>query len=229
MDFKWLALLSFVVHLWPKLNVIYHKLSDEYRRKRRLGIQNRSAGFILSCCNPSGQQVVPTFCLPKQGISVSTSLPSENCPSGIYSLGTHSGSLPPLSGDIHNPVSRQLVDTPPRLSSVFTPPVSVITTLNMVGLIKQSEIELEPVQDIQFLGLRLHLESFTPNIQSSGNNSTRIQNIVPENFVVYRSVQIHGITQFFLRSHPTGLSTFEAPTTTFPFVWNDKPVYTPPC
>ena len=24
MDFKWLALLSFVVHLWPKLNVIYH-------------------------------------------------------------------------------------------------------------------------------------------------------------------------------------------------------------
>ena len=22
MDFKWLALLSFVVHLWPKLNVI---------------------------------------------------------------------------------------------------------------------------------------------------------------------------------------------------------------
>ena len=23
MDFKWLALLSFVVHLWPKLNVIY--------------------------------------------------------------------------------------------------------------------------------------------------------------------------------------------------------------
>ena len=24
MDFKWLALLSFVVHLWPKLNVIHH-------------------------------------------------------------------------------------------------------------------------------------------------------------------------------------------------------------
>ena len=105
----------------------HHKLSAEYRRKRRLRIQNRSAGFILSCCNPSGQQEVPTFCLPKQGISVSTSLPSEHCPSGIYSLGTHSGSLPPLSGDIHNPVSRQLVDTPPRLLSVFTPPVSVIT------------------------------------------------------------------------------------------------------
>ena len=109
----------------------HHKLSAEYRRKRRLRIQNRSAGFILSCCNPSGQQEVPTFCLRKQGISVSTSLPSEHCPSGFYSLGTHTGSLSPLSGDIRNPVSRQLGDTPPRLSSVFTPPVSIITNTEL--------------------------------------------------------------------------------------------------
>ena len=30
MDFKWLALLSFVVHLWPKLNVIFNVVQDFY-------------------------------------------------------------------------------------------------------------------------------------------------------------------------------------------------------
>ena len=53
--------------------------------KRRLRIQNRSAGCVLSCTNTSTQQEVPSFCLRKQGISVSsTSLQSEHCPSGIY-------------------------------------------------------------------------------------------------------------------------------------------------
>ena len=28
MDFKWLALLSFVVHLWPKLNVKHKPVTD---------------------------------------------------------------------------------------------------------------------------------------------------------------------------------------------------------
>ena len=54
-------------------------------KKRRLRIQNRSAGCVLSCTNTSTQQEVPSFCLRKQGISVSsTSLQSEHCPSGIY-------------------------------------------------------------------------------------------------------------------------------------------------
>ena len=54
-------------------------------KKRRLRIQNRSAGCVLSCINTSTQQEVPSFCLRKQGISVSsTSLQSEHCPSGIY-------------------------------------------------------------------------------------------------------------------------------------------------
>ena len=53
--------------------------------KRRLHVQNRYAGCILSCTNTSTQQEVPLFCLRKQGISVlSTSLQSEHCPSGIY-------------------------------------------------------------------------------------------------------------------------------------------------
>ena len=68
------------------------------------------------------------FCQGKQGISApSTSLWSEHYHSGIYSPGTHSGKLPPLSGDIGNPVSRRLVETPSRPSSVISLPVSVIT------------------------------------------------------------------------------------------------------
>ena len=39
---------------------LHYKLS-EYRKKRRLRVQNRSAGCILSCTNPSRQQEVPTF------------------------------------------------------------------------------------------------------------------------------------------------------------------------
>ena len=53
-------------------------------KKRRLRIQNRSAGCVLSCTNTSTQQEVPLFYLRKQGISVSsTSLQSEHCPSGL--------------------------------------------------------------------------------------------------------------------------------------------------
>ena len=53
--------------------------------KRRLRVQNRSAGCVLSYTNTSTQQEVPSFCLRKQGVSVSsTSLQSEHCLSGIY-------------------------------------------------------------------------------------------------------------------------------------------------
>ena len=50
----------------------HHKLSAEYRQKRRLRIQNRFAGCVLSCTNTSRQQEVPLFCLRKQGISISS-------------------------------------------------------------------------------------------------------------------------------------------------------------
>ena len=51
-------------------------------------------------------------------------------------------------------------------------------------------------------------------------------NILPENFVIHRSVPIHGITQLGFRSHPTGSPVFEAPTTTFSLIRPDEPVYT---
>ena len=115
-------------HQHSSLSHAHHKLSAKYmyRQKRRLPVQNRSARCILSCTNTSTQQEVPLFCLRKQGILVSsTSLQSEHCPSGTYSPGTNSDSLPPSSRDIGNSISRRLVDTLPRPPSVTSPPVSV--------------------------------------------------------------------------------------------------------
>ena len=68
-------------------------------------------------------------------------------------------------------------------------------------------------------------ESFPRNIQGSGDNSTRLPNILPDNFVVHRSVPIHRITQLGLRSHPTGSIVHEALTTTHSFIRPDKPVF----
>ena len=94
-------------HRRSSLSHAHYKLSAEYHRKRRLHIQNRSAACILSCTNTSRQLEVPSFCLRKQGIPVSsTSLQSEHCPSGTYSPGTYSGSLLPSSRDIGNSISR---------------------------------------------------------------------------------------------------------------------------
>ena len=81
-------------HRRSSLSHAHHKLSAEYRLKRRLRVQNRSAGCVLSVTNISTQQEVPSFCLRKQGIPVSsTSLQSEHRPSCTYLPGTYSGSL----------------------------------------------------------------------------------------------------------------------------------------
>ena len=94
-------------HRRSSLSHAHHKLSAEYRLKRRLCVQNRSAGCVLSVTNISTQQEVPSFCLRKQGIPVSsTSLQSEHCPSYTYLPGTYSGTfLPPSSRDFSNSIS----------------------------------------------------------------------------------------------------------------------------
>ena len=74
-------------HLRTSLSHANYKLGA---RKRRLCVQNNSAGCVLSCTYASRQQEVPTFFLRKQGRSIpvlSSSLRSEHCPSGIYFLG----------------------------------------------------------------------------------------------------------------------------------------------
>ena len=60
----------------------------------------------------------------------------------------------------------------------------------MVDLrLNEAKSELEPVRDIQFLGLQLHLDQGRAegSIQSSGDNGTHVPNILPENLVVHRS------------------------------------------
>ena len=128
--------------------------------KRRLRVQNRSAGYVLSCTNTSTQQEVPLFCLRKQGISVlSTSLQSEHCPSGFTCLRHrvaaylhHQGiSVIPYLDDwlIHHPDRQLLLRHQSQLPNI----------LHMVGLrLNEAKSELEPVQDIQFLGLPLLLD-----------------------------------------------------------------------
>ena len=104
----------------------------------------------------------------------------------------------------------------------------LLNILNMVGLrSNEAKSALEPVQDIHFLGLQLHLDqNFPPSIQSSGDNGTHVPNILPEILVVHGGIPVYGITQLGLRSHPSGSSTLEAPTMTLSLFRSDKPVFT---
>ena len=89
----------------------------------------------------------------------------------------------------------------------------------MVGLrLNEAKSELEPVQDIQFLGLPLLLDQGRASLQSLGDMAHVVPNIFPENLVIQRSVPIFGITQLGLRSHPTGSSTLS-------FIRSDKQVF----
>ena len=110
------------------------------------------------------------------------------------------------------------------------PPVSVIKhTEYGRPQIKRSQIRTRTSSRYPVSGALVTLgsgESFPPSIQSSGDNGTRVPNILPENLVVHRSVPVNGNTQLGLRSHPIGSSTLEALTTTLLFFRSDKPVCT---
>ena len=75
----------------------------------------------------------------------------------------------------------------------------LLKTLDLVGLkVNKENSELDLVQGIQFLRLRLHPgsgESVTPRIEGPGDSST--------SSVVYTSVPVHGIIQLRFRFHPT--------------------------
>ena len=78
---------------------VHDKLCSKLRRKRRLRVQDRSAGCVLSCTDPSKQQEVPQVRLRKQGVPVSsTAFRSKYGPSSFYSFGAHGDSIPAPSG-----------------------------------------------------------------------------------------------------------------------------------
>ena len=115
--------------------------------------------LVLSCTNTSRQQEVPTFCLQKQGISVmSISLRSEYCPSGIYSSGhTVAAYLHRRGISVILHLYDWLIQHPDR-QALPRPQSQLLETLDLVGLkLNEAKSELDPDQDIQFLGLRLCL------------------------------------------------------------------------
>ena len=121
---------------------VHDKLCSKLRRKRRLRVQDRSAGCVLSCTDSSKQQEIPQVRLRKQGVPVSsTTLRSKYGPSSFYSFGAHGGTI-----------SGRLVSSPPG-------PSNFITTSDLVGFIlnrKKSELDLS--QALQFLGIHLRLD-----------------------------------------------------------------------
>ena len=97
---------------------VHDKLCTKLCSKRRLRVQNRPAGCILSRTYPSQQQKVPQVRLRKQGVSVSgDTIWSEHSPSGFYSIGAHGDRLSAPSRDLGDTISRRLVDSPPRSQS----------------------------------------------------------------------------------------------------------------
>ena len=176
-----------------------HTISSVLRTIKRgdYAFQKRFEGCVLPCTNTSRQQEVPTFGLRKQGISVpSTSLRSEHCPSGIYSSGAHSGSLPPSSGVIGNSISQRLVNTHfPDCQALLCHQSQLLNTLGLVGLkLNKAKSELDPVQDILFLRPRLRLDQGRASLLRS-----KAQEII----ACKKSVPVHGITQLGFRSHST--------------------------
>ena len=96
-------------------------------RKRRLRVQNRSAGCVLPCTDSSKQQEVPQVRLRKQGVPVSsTTVRSKHSPSSFDTFGAHGDSIPAPSGDLGDTISGRLVSSPPRPSSFVTTSGSAI-------------------------------------------------------------------------------------------------------
>ena len=78
---------------------VHDKLCSKLRQKRRLRVQDRSAGCVLSCTDSSKQQEIPQVRLRKQGVPVSsTTFRSKYSPSSFYSFGAHGDSIPAPSG-----------------------------------------------------------------------------------------------------------------------------------
>ena len=65
---------------------VHDKLCSKLRQKRRLRVQDRSAGCVLSCTDSSKQQEIPQVRLRKQGVPVSsTTFRSKYGPSSFMS------------------------------------------------------------------------------------------------------------------------------------------------
>ena len=161
---------------------VHDKLCSKLRRKRRLRVQDRSAGYVLSRTDPSKQQEVPQVCLRKQGVPVSsTTFRSKYGPSSFYSFGAHGDSVPaplggfggPYSG---SPVPRNSLASGPRES--FTPRVQAWgdSRLRAPSILPQGTRLFSSVPSYGFtqLGLRSYASgSFVPETTSTSFSFVR--------------------------------------------------------
>ena len=217
-------------HSCTSFPYVHDKLCAKLCRKRRLRVQNRSAGCVLPCTDSSKQQKVPQVRLRKQGVPVSsTTIRSKNSPSSFYSFGAHCENIPAPSGDLGDTISGRLVDSPPGPSCFITTSGSAIKYARPCRLHSESkEIRTgpdsgPPVSQNSFtFGPR---ESFTPRVQGLGDSCSLTPSILPQGTKLYSSVPASGVTQLGLRSYPSGSFVSETSSTSFSFVRSDRPVY----
>ena len=209
---------------------VHDKLCAKLCRKRRLRVQDRSAGCVLSRTDSSKQQEVPQVRLQKQGVPVSsTAVRSKHSPSNFYSFGAYGDSIPAPSGDLGDTISGRLVNSPPGPSSFITTSGSAIRYARPCRLHSESkEIRTGPdsgspvPRNSLTFGPR---ESFTPGVQSWGDSCLRTPSVLPRGTKLHSSVPASGVTQLGLRSYPSGSFVPEASSTSFSFVRADSPVY----
>ena len=209
---------------------VHNKLCSKLRRKRRLRVQDRSAGCVLSCTDPSKQQEVPQVRLRKQGAPVSsTTFRSKYGPSSFYSFGAHGDSIPAPSGGFGDTISGRLVSSPPGPSNFITTSGSANRYARPGRLHSEpKEIRAGPYSGSPVPRNSLASgprESFTPRVQGWGDSRLRAPSILPQGTRLFSSVPSYGFTQLGLRSYPSGSFVPETPSTSFSFVRSDKPVY----
>ena len=166
----------------------------------------------------------------KQGVPVSSAtIWYEHSPSSFHLIGPHGDRLPAPSGDLGDTISGRLGNSPSRPQS-FTPTSSSANEYARPCRFcsKQEEIRTGPdsgypvSRDSFMSGLR---GSFPSRVQSLGDSCSRTPSILPPCTILYSSVPAHRVTQLGLRSHPSGSPVPGAPSTSFPFVRSDRPVY----
>ena len=218
-------------HSHTSFPYVHDKLCAKLCRKRRLCVQDRSAGCALPCTDPSKQQKVPQVRLRKQGVPVSsTTVRSKYSPSSFYSFGAYGGSIPAPSGDLGDTISGRSVNSPPGPSSFITTSGSAIKYARPCRLHSESkEIRTGPDSGSPVSRNSLTFgprESFTSRVQGLGDSCLCTPSILPQGTKLYSSVPASGVTQLGLRSYPSGSFVPETSSTSFSFLRSDRPVYT---
>ena len=214
------------IHAPTSFPYVHYKLC----RKRRLRIQDRSAGCVLSCTDSSKQQEIPQFRLRKQGVPVSsTTFWSKYSSSSFYLFGAHGDSIPAPSGGFGDTISGRLASSPPGPSNFIMSSGSATRHARPGRLHSESkEIRAGPYsgslvpRNSLTSGPR---ESFTPRVQGWGDSRLRAPSILPQGTKLFSSVPPYGFAQLGLRSYPSGSFVPETHSTSFSFVRSDKPVY----